>query len=465
MTSTPNKSNPTTDSSRTLILMDDPRDSNIRWLFLFFACMLTLGTYYGHDSISIFQIQFEKTLGISTTAFNSLSTAFYLPCTFMPILGGILAEKLGIRPILVFFSICVCIGELTLALGVYNQSFSTMLAGRAIHGFGHDAMLALNKAIVAKWFYKKDLALAIGLTVAVSRFGSSLSSKFGTMIYNSNNNLTYPFIFALLIGIFSCLCCISQTLIDGYADRKIADNRKGAILKSEFKLSDLKNLKLVAIYLIITYFLVSPPIFCYSNNNAAVLSTRFGFDMESAGDFNLMFFVTATVLTPLIGFLSDKYGGKVNILIFSGALQLFAHAFIILIPDSKDINYFLIIPNLSIGISLACFASAFWPSLTVVTSDSMRGTVFGITYSGMNIILASLMIVVGEIKDSTIETSGGYFWTQVLLGAICALGLATSYLVKKEDLITGMRLHRSAQNDSERLLPKNGNLNLELSNA
>jgi MFS family permease len=333
MSNTTNKSYPTEDLSPTIITQNDPRDTNVRWLFLFFACMLTFGTYYGHDSIGIFQIPFEKTFGISTTTFNSLSTAFYLPCTFMPILAGILSEKIGLRKVLVFLATCVCIGELVLALGVYNKSYPMMLAGRAVHGFGHDAMLALNKALVAKWFYRKDLALAIGLTVAVSRFGSSLSSKVGSYIYSSTDNLTYPFVTALCIGIFSLICCISEISIDAWVENKIGNVGSTNQIKPEFKCSDLKYLKYTAVLLIITFFMICPPLFCYSNNNAAVLLTRFGFDIENAGNFNLIFFFMATILTPLVGFLSDKFGGKADILIFAGAIQLLAHIFIIFTPE------------------------------------------------------------------------------------------------------------------------------------
>jgi len=58
----------------------------------------------------------------------------------MPLIGGILSDKLGKRVTLLIFCAFLVIGQGIFALGGYNLSFNLMLIGRCVYGIGCEAM-------------------------------------------------------------------------------------------------------------------------------------------------------------------------------------------------------------------------------------------------------------------------------------------------------------------------------------
>lgn len=60
-----------------------------------------------------------------------------------------------------------------------------------------------QSAIVSKWFKGKELSMALGLNISVSRLGSVINGIIIPQIYNSQH--TDKLGIALLIGFFVCI--------------------------------------------------------------------------------------------------------------------------------------------------------------------------------------------------------------------------------------------------------------------
>lgn len=70
------------------------------------------------------------------------------------------------------FSFLVLLGQLTFASGTSASSLHIMLIGRAIFGLGGESISVAQSSVTAEWFRGKELALASGITLSVSRLGS-----------------------------------------------------------------------------------------------------------------------------------------------------------------------------------------------------------------------------------------------------------------------------------------------------
>lgn len=70
---------------------------------------------------------------------------------------------------------------------------------------GGESMSVAQSAIVSKWFKGKELSMALGLNISVSRLGSVINGFVVPQIYNDKHpdNLGI----ALLVGFF--ICCFS----------------------------------------------------------------------------------------------------------------------------------------------------------------------------------------------------------------------------------------------------------------
>lgn len=75
-------------------------------------------------------------------------------------------------------------------------------------------MSVSQSAIVSKWFKGKELAMALGLNISVSRLGSVINGIVIPQIYNSDHldNLGLALLLGLGVCIFSLVCalCLSN---------------------------------------------------------------------------------------------------------------------------------------------------------------------------------------------------------------------------------------------------------------
>ena len=92
-------------------------------------------------------------------------TVYSLPNTILPIFGGVIIDRYGLRCSLTFFLVINLIGNLIFAIGAIMHSFIIMLVGRFIFGGGNFISMLAIIVLVTKWFISKNLNLAYGLVM------------------------------------------------------------------------------------------------------------------------------------------------------------------------------------------------------------------------------------------------------------------------------------------------------------
>lgn len=102
------------------------------------------GNYYSYDTPGSINTQLRQWLGSSDKAFqwqlNFLYSVYSLPNIFLPLVGGILVDRLGPASMLSLFSTLICLGQILFALGMSLKSFGLMAAGRLVFGFGGESL-------------------------------------------------------------------------------------------------------------------------------------------------------------------------------------------------------------------------------------------------------------------------------------------------------------------------------------
>lgn len=68
--------------------------------------------------------------------FNLLYAVYSFPNVVIPILGGILIDKIGARVVLILTAGLCVIGQLVFSYGGFFNSFAIMLVSRVIFGLG-----------------------------------------------------------------------------------------------------------------------------------------------------------------------------------------------------------------------------------------------------------------------------------------------------------------------------------------
>ena len=221
-------------------------------LAMFFAYMFV-------DVMSPLQSLIESERGWDSGVFGTYAASEYIlnVCGFL-ILAGIILDKCGIRFTGILSTSLMVIGASIKYIGVSDwfqatamcswlDSWWTTLPGSAkmasfgfmVFGCGCEmAGITVSKAI-AKWFKGKEMALAMGLEMAIARLGVfavfSVSPKIATQF---DNSVVAPIAFCTVLLIIGLINFIVFSVMDAKLDKQLGEANSDEPTE-EFKVSDL----------------------------------------------------------------------------------------------------------------------------------------------------------------------------------------------------------------------------------
>ena len=409
------------------------RMTNMRYLALALACSAMIGSYYCYDNPSALETPFTKSdgdFGLSNLNYNLLYSVYSFPNIILPLLGGLLIDRMGIRIGVILFSFLLIVGQFFFMLGGIMKSYGLLILGRVIFGLGGESLSVTQSTLVAKWFGDKELAFALGLNIAIARLGSTVNTALTPRLYDGSGGFFVPLFVGLIICIASFVCGLALCWMDREADRREGKLKGGANEPDEsdqIKLSDLKNFNLTFWLLTLNCMLIYGAYFSFTGNANDLLNVMFGISNNTAGLYLMIIYLIAACVTPFFGKITDNYGHRASMMILP--LCLFAVAMIILIFYPVDITgSATLFPLICTGIFYSTYAAIFWPCIAMVVEKKTLGTAYGIVTAVQNLNLAISPLIFGAIHDQTVYR-GGYFWAvvfvifQTILGLYCAVAI------------------------------------------
>lgn len=125
-----------------------------------------------------------------------------------------------------------------------NMQVVLASAGFAIFGMGAEITGITVSKVIVKWFAGKELALAMGLQVAMARIGTALALAVSLPVARMMGNVSYPVLFGailLCVGFGSYLVyCMMDRKEDALAEAIRMES--GEKKEDGFKMSDLKQI-------------------------------------------------------------------------------------------------------------------------------------------------------------------------------------------------------------------------------
>ena len=156
----------------TPLLPKSIKHTYVRWIVLVLASLNCFGLYFCLDNPQALEGVINKTFKIGNVEFGLLYSVYGCPNIILPIFGGVIIDRLGVRVGIAVFSTILIVGQYVCALGAYTVSFDLMILGRTIFGFGGESLGVASCAIAAKWFRGKELSLSLSVILGVSRIGT-----------------------------------------------------------------------------------------------------------------------------------------------------------------------------------------------------------------------------------------------------------------------------------------------------
>lgn len=420
------------------------RTTKLRWIVLLLACFTNFGNYFSFDNPQAVQSALNDEMNLSSLQFNMLYSIYSLPNIVLPLFGGLIIDRIGVRVALAFFPVILIIGQTIVTIGAAKGSYGVMLAGRVVFGLGGECLGVSQSSVTAKWFMGKELAFALGATLCISRIGSSLNSFLSPKIYGWTGEIYVPFMIGAILCIVSWVAAMALGLLDKKADEQEGTGPGSGDDGGHISLKDLKDFKLVYFLLLFNCFFLYGGFFGLTNNLNDLMVSRFGFTSDQAGNYIPIVYLCSAVITPMFGMYTDRKGKRVLFMLVASCLFLADHLVTAFLADTNpgDPNYGMLAVLLGIGLFYSTYAAIFWPCIPLVVKEKAVGTAYGIVSALQNLMLTIIPIALGAIHDSTESNKHGYFWTEITLAGVVLCGILVTTWIYIEDIRKGGKLNR-----------------------
>lgn len=458
------------------------RDSpTARWAALILVSATMFFAYFFVDMASPIKNQLELAYSWTSEMFGFYAGAEFSINVFFAFLifAGIILDKKGIRFSLILSSSLMVIGALIkfygiqfvdrqLMVGVFGSQLPQTLVyscvGFAIFGMGAEmAGITVSKTIV-KWFKGKELALAMGLEMAIARLGVFAVMILSPILANNQHTemsrwtTSNVFLWGTIFLLIGFVCFFIYTIMDVKLDKETAaetaNNKEEAEPEESFKISDLGKLFSNPGFLTIAGLCVLfySAIFPFQRFATEMLVSKLFISPALAAIYVSIFPIGALVLTPIIGIFLDKFGKGATMMVFGSVLLTISHLIFALVPSEYFTPFIAIATIVVLGTAFSLVPASMWPSVPKIVEERYLGSAYGSIFWIQNIGLMLVPILIGSVLDSSnptitkeaLEAGAFYDYTmpELVFAGFGVMAILLSLVLKATDKKKGYGLDK-----------------------
>ena len=442
------------------------RDSAIaRWTVLVLVASMMFFAYMFVDILSPLASVLNDTLGWNQGVFGTYASAEYILCVFgFLIFAGIILDKMGVRFTGLLSAGLMVLGASIKYIGisdwfdanniVWLNSWWTAMPGSAkmaafgfmIFGCGCEMAGTTVSKILAKWFKGKEMALAMGLEMAIARIGVFAAMAFSPAIsehfaVNGNPSVVASLLFAALLLVVGLLNFFVFTIMDTKFDKQLVAIGESTDMKDpedEFHVSDLgkifssKMFWIIALLCVLYYSAIFP----FQRFATNFLEETLMIENDEASGLFKWFPILAMVLTPFLGMFIDYKGKGASMMMVGAIIMVICHsvfAFVLPIFPSKALALCTI---LVLGVSFSLVPASMWPSVPKIIDEKILGSAYCLIFWVQNIGLCLVPMLIGKLRVST----EGYVVPMIVFASFGVIAFVLSLALKVEDKKKGYGL-------------------------
>lgn len=430
-----------------------------RWTALILIASMMFFAYMFVDVMSPLKSLVESSRQWNSSIFGTYAASEYMLNVFgFLIIAGVILDKMGIRYTGMLSASLMVIGAVVKFIGITDwfqttgfcewlNSWWVEMPGSAkmacfgfmIFGCGCEmAGTTVSKAI-AKWFKGKEMALAMGLEMAIARLGVFAVMWLAPGISESfDNSIVSPIAFCTVLLIIGLLNYSVFCVMDTKLDKQVGGNVEEDVNDEEFHLSDLgkifssKMFWLIALLCVLYYSAIFP----FQRYAPNFLEKTLEVDATTASQLFSCFPILAMCLTPLLGMFLDHKGKGASMLMLGALIMIACHlsfAFVLPIFPYKWLAVTLIV---ILGVSFSLVPAALWPSVPKIIDEKILGSAYCLIFWVQNIGLCLVPKLIGNVLEAT----NGYFYPMLIFSSFGVLALILGIWLKVEDKRKGYGL-------------------------
>jgi MFS family permease len=443
-----------------------------RWTAILLVSVTMFAAYFLADVMSPLQGMLENQLHWTSTDYGWFTGAYgwFNVFLFFLIIGGMILDRLGARFAGLAAAIVMVAGAAikywaitthaldgrTWHILFWNFPAQVWMAafGYAIFGVGIEVAGITTSKIIVKWFKGHELALAMGMQVAIARLGTAFALSGSLPIAKAFGRVSAPVLLCLILLCVGLLAFFVYTFKDKKLDASIAAAKGALDVESEeaFRLKDI----LVIIrnrgwwYLTILCALFYSAVFPFLKYATYFMVNKFGVSESWAGVIPGLLPFGTILLTPFFGSLYDRKGKGASIMIIGSLLIIVVHLLFAVPILSHWLLAVVLMIVLGVGFSLV--PSAMWPSVPKIIPEKQLGTAYALIFWVQNAVaLMSVPALIGWVldkycvtgtilRDGQSVTTYNYTLPMIIFMALGITSLVFALLLKAEDKKKGYGL-------------------------
>lgn len=442
------------------------RDNAVaRWTVLILVASMMFFAYMFVDILSPLASTLEATRGWDQGVFGTYASGEYLLNVFgFLILAGIILDKMGVRFTGTLSASLMVIGAAIKYVGISDwfdannitwlNSWWTAMPGSGkmamfgfmIFGCGCEMAGTTVSKILAKWFKGKEMALAMGLEMAIARIGvfaamasaPRLAQSFA--LADGTESVVAPLLFASILLVVGLINFLVFTVMDTKFDKQLVAigevTDEGG--EDEFHISDLgqifksKMFWIIALLCVLYYSAIFP----FQRFATNFLEETLQISNEQAADMFKWFPILAMVLTPFLGAFIDNKGKGASMMMVGALIMICCHcifAFLLPVVPSKALA---LVTILVLGVSFSLVPASMWPSVPKIIDEKVLGSAYCLIFWVQNVGLCLVPLLIGKLRVAT----GGYQVPMIVFASFGVLAFILSVCLKAEDKKKGYGL-------------------------
>ena len=412
-------------------LSDSPA---MRWTALVLLASAMFFAYIFVDVLSPLQGLLQTQRGWDPDAYGHFagSEPFLNVFVFFLIFAGIILDKMGVRFTAVLSGVVMVLGAainwyavtdlfdassaktfmdntLNLPQAWWNvtpwydgmpASAKLSAIGFMIFGCGAEmAGITVSRGIV-KWFTGHEMALAMGIEMAIARIGVAVVMLGSPFLASINPiSVSRPVAASLLLVCIGLICFISYGFMDKKLDAQGAEEEKDDL----FKVSDIGKILSLRMFWVVALLCVLyySAIFPFQKYAINMLQCNLHFTAEQAGQVFFMFPLGAAAVTPFLGNFLDRKGKGASMLILGAVLMIVCHLiFAFVVPTTQSVIITLA-AIIVLGISFSLVPAALWPSVPKLIDGKLLGSAYALIFWIQNIGLYAFPMIIGSVLKAS----------------------------------------------------------------
>ena len=434
------------------------RDSAVaRWTVLVLVASMMFFAYMFVDILSPLASLLNDSLGWDQGVFGTYAAGEYLLNVFgFLIIAGIILDKMGVRFTGLLSASLMVIGAAIKFWGISWADANTVewlnawwpsmpgsaklaMFGFMIFGCGCEMAGTTVSKILAKWFKGKEMALAMGLEMAIARLGVFGAMWLSPMIsqqfaVDGVNSINAPLLFASALLVIGLLNFFVFTIMDKSFDAQLVAIGEATLEKDpedEFHVSDLKQILTSKMFWIIALLCVLyySAIFPFQRFATNFLEETLAISNAEAAGLFKWFPILAMVLTPFLGAFIDYKGKGASMMLLGAVIMIACHsvfAFVLPLYPSKTLA---LITILVLGVSFSLVPASMWPSVPKIIDEKVLGSAYCLIFWVQNIGLCLVPLLIGKLRVAT----DGYLVPMIVFASFGVLAFLLSLALKVED--------------------------------